>query len=165
MHKLLDPKGRLLLQEIDSPFKWPNYIFGTLSGWWQGESDGRSDEPYITPAWWEAELKRAGFDGLDVVVLDAEKPYQLHAIMVAKPQTDRQRVISKTITLLCDDDESHADAISQSLSTRGFTAQRYRLGKKIPASQDVISLLDGNRPFLKNIDAARTILVSPVCFE
>ena len=128
MHKLLDPNGRLLLQEIDSPSKWPNYIFGTLSGWWQGEFDGRSDEPYITPARWEAELKRAGFDGLDVVVLDAEKPYQLHAIMV------RQRVISKTITLLCDDDESHADAISQSLSTRGFTAQRYRLGEKLLAS-------------------------------
>lgn len=155
VHELLNPNGRLLLQEIISLSKWPNYIFGTLSGWWQDESDGRSDEPYITPARWESELRRAGFDGLDAIVLDAEEPYQLNAIMVAKPHIDRKGAISKTITLLCDDEESHADAISQSLGIRGLTAQRYRFGEELPASQDVISLLDGTRPFFKDIDATR----------
>lgn len=155
VHELLEPNGRLLLHELDSPSKWPNYIFGTLPGWWLGEPDGRPDEPYVTPDRWEAELRRAGFDGLDAVVLDAEEPYQLNAIMVAKPRAERKKAINKTVSLLCDDEGSYADALSQSLDTRGFTVQRYRLGEELPASQDVISLLDGARPFFKDTDGAR----------
>jgi SAM-dependent methyltransferase len=33
VHKLLAPSGRLLLHELFSPSKWPNFIFGTLPGW------------------------------------------------------------------------------------------------------------------------------------
>lgn len=40
VYKLLDRNGRLLLHELHSPSKWPNYIFGTLPGWWYGEPDG-----------------------------------------------------------------------------------------------------------------------------
>ncbi|KAI2820032.1 hypothetical protein CBS115989_3941 [Aspergillus niger] len=156
VHKLLDPNGRLLLHELNSPSKWPNFIFGTLAGWWYGGPDGRPDEPCVTPARWELELKGAGFAGLDAVVLDGEQPHQLNAIMVAKPRVDDGTDQKKPVSLLCDPrDDSYAESLSRQLNSRGYEVQTFRLGDELPQSQDIISLLDCTRPFFEDIDAAR----------
>ncbi|BCR92997.1 type I iterative PKS [Aspergillus luchuensis] len=156
VHKLLDPNGRLLLHELNSPSKWPNFIFGTLAGWWYGGPDGRPDEPCVSPARWELELKGAGFAGLDAVVLDGEQPHQLNAIMVAKPQVDDGTDQKRTVSLLCDpSDDSYADSLSRRLNNRGYEVQTFRLGDELPQSQDIISLLDCTRPFFEDIDATR----------
>ncbi|PWY84422.1 polyketide synthase [Aspergillus eucalypticola CBS 122712] len=156
VHKLLDPNGRLLLHELNSPSKWPNFIFGTLAGWWYGGPDGRPDEPCVSPARWESELKGAGFAGLDAVVLDGEQPHQLNAIMVAKPRVDDGTDQKRTVSLLCDpSDDSYADSLSRRLNNRGYEVQTFRLGDELPQSQDIISLLDCTRPFFEDIDAAR----------
>ncbi|KAF3480301.1 polyketide synthase [Arthroderma uncinatum] len=154
VHHLLGPGGRLLLHELDSASKWPNFIFGTLPGWWYGGPDGRPDEPYITPTRWESELRDAGFNGLDAVVLDAEEGYQLNATMVASPQAERKRV-NMTISVLCDEFGTHLIPLCRALEARGFIVQPYRLGQELPAGQDVISLLDGAQPFFKDIDESR----------
>ncbi|GKZ38794.1 type I Iterative Polyketide synthase (PKS) [Aspergillus brasiliensis] len=157
VHQLLAPNGRLLLHELNSPSKWPNFIFGTLAGWWYGGPDGRPDEPCVSPARWELELKGAGFAGLDAVVLDGEQPHQLNAIMVAKPRVENNGTDQKKpVSLLCDPrDDSYADALSQQLNSRGYEVQTFRLGDDLPPSQDIISLLDCTRPFFEDIDAAR----------
>lgn len=160
VHKLLAPGGRLLLHELFSPSKWPNFIFGTLPGWWYGEADGRADEPCVAPARWESELIGAGFAGLDAVALDAEEPHQLNAIMVARPQADNTRANEskkKAVTLLYDHGGKPglADALSRQLHNRGYAVHWCQLGNELPGSQDVISLLDGDRPFLEDIDEAR----------
>jgi acyl transferase domain-containing protein/NADPH:quinone reductase-like Zn-dependent oxidoreductase/SAM-dependent methyltransferase len=155
VRSLLAPNGRLLLQEMNSPSKWPNYIFGTLAGWWYGEPDGRPEEPYVTPARWESELKRAGFQGLDTVVLDGEEPHQLNSMIVAKPQNTETSNAKKTVTLLCDDGESQAAMLSKQLENRGYTVYQCQLGERLPPGQDVIALLDGGRPFFKDIQESR----------
>ncbi|KAJ0124602.1 polyketide synthase [Diaporthe amygdali] len=177
VHSLLAPNGRLLLHELYSHSKWPNFVFGTLPGWWYGEEDGRSIEPCVDPARWEAELTRAGFAGLDALVLDAEEPYQLNAIMVAKPQQladegrsseERKKKSKKTVTLLCDDDDSSsnkrtdssvADALARQLEIRGDNVNRRKLSDVLPTGplDDIISLLDlGPRgPFFQAISEAR----------
>ncbi|RYP89225.1 hypothetical protein DL769_000149 [Monosporascus sp. CRB-8-3] len=159
VHMLLAPGGRLLLHELFSPSKWPNFVFGILPGWWYGESDGRPDEPFVSPARWESELISAGFAGLDAVALDAEEPHQVNAIMVARAQTESMpsNKGEKTVTLLCDHggQVDIADALSRQLHIRGYAVQRCQLGDKLPPSQDVISLLDSERPFLADIDEAR----------
>ncbi|KAH0435679.1 polyketide synthase [Colletotrichum camelliae] len=156
VHKLLDPRdGRLLLHELDSPSKWPNYIFGTLPGWWYGAPDGRPEQPYVSPARWEKELEEAGFDGLDAVIRDAEEPHQLNAIMVARVRP-RSTKAEKPIVLLCDDGEHLAEAISLQLEQKGYTVNRLRLGDKLPDEpQDVVSLLDATHPFFEGISEDR----------
>jgi acyl transferase domain-containing protein len=155
VHKLLDSNGRLLLHELYSTSKWPNFIFGTLPGWWYGELDGRPDEPCVEPARWESELTRAGFASLDAVVLDGQEPYQLNSIMVAKPQANSTQANKKTVTLLCDNGESHADSLSRLLQSRGYVVHSCRLGEELPGSQDVVSLLDCSRPFFEDISESR----------
>ena len=184
VHGLLAPGGRLLLHELYSRSKWPNFVFGTLPGWWLGEDDGRPGEPCVEPARWEEELTRAGFAGMDALVLDAEEPYQLNAIMVAKP---RQQLAGdkgkKTVTLLCDDDDddnnandfnnnnnnnnknnkksdsSVADLLARQLELRGYNVNQRKLGDELPTGplDDIISLLDlGPRgPFFQAISEAR----------
>jgi acyl transferase domain-containing protein/phospholipid N-methyltransferase len=155
VHKLLDHKGRLLLQELYSISKWPNFIFGTLPGWWFGGPDGRPDEPYVAPIRWDSELKKAGFEGLDTVILDGEEPYQWNAIMVAKPQAQSMKVMKKSVTLLYESGEGYAELLSQQLRSKGYTVHPCQLGEELPGSQDVISLLDCSRPFFEDIDEAR----------
>lgn len=172
VHKLLAPNGRLLLHELYSLSKWPNFVFGTLPGWWYGEADGRPDEPCVNPTRWESELTRAGFDGLDTLVLDAEEPYQLNAIMVAKPQPAEpgERVNNspqKTVTLVCDEEEQQnanvhsehliSDLLTQRLLAKGYLVRRCLLGDEPSETLgDVISLLDlGHRPFFQEVSEAR----------
>ncbi|KZZ87545.1 polyketide synthase [Moelleriella libera RCEF 2490] len=152
---LLDHRdGRLLLQELDSFSKWPNYIFGTLPGWWYGASDGRPNEPYVSPERWQKELKEAGFDGLDAVIRDAEQPHQLNAIMVARVKP-RVRC-KKEVILLYQDDESLATEMALQLKERGYGSTRLRLGDALPEkTQDIISLVDTVHPIFEDVDSGR----------
>ncbi|KAF5665038.1 polyketide synthase [Fusarium denticulatum] len=158
VHQLLDQRdGRLLLHELDSPSKWPNYIFGILPGWWYGEPDGRAEQPYVSPARWKKELEEAGFDDLDALMRDAEEPHQLNAIMVARVRP-RSMKTEKPIILLYDDGEPLAETMSSQLEERGYTVNRCPLGQPLPdESQDIISLLDASSPFFECIDQNRFV--------
>ncbi|KAF1949245.1 hypothetical protein CC80DRAFT_581693 [Byssothecium circinans] len=148
IRKLIDHRdGRLLLHELDSPSKWPNYIFGTLPGWWYGAPDGRAEQPYVSPARWTRELTEAGFE-LDAVIRDAEEPYQLNAIMVARAKS-RSSQVGKSVVLLAGQGEPLADHVTSHLVERGYTVNRRELGNILPlpvVDQDIISLLDAKPP-------------------
>ncbi|OAQ63678.2 polyketide synthase [Pochonia chlamydosporia 170] len=154
--KLLDHRdGRLLLHELNSPSKWPNYIFGLLAGWWYGAADGRPDEPYVTPERWGEEMEKAGFDGLEAVVRDAEQPYQLNATILAraKPRVSRYE---KEVILLQDDESLASNAIVQRLNERGYGVTSLRLGDTLPEQpHDIISLVDTTHPVFEDIDSGR----------
>ncbi|KAG9192485.1 hypothetical protein G6011_11219 [Alternaria panax] len=157
VRKLLDHRdGRLLLHELDSPSKWPNYIFGTLPGWWYGAPDGRAEQPYVTPERWERELTEAGFDGLEAVIRDADVPHQLNAIMVARSRP-RFKKTEKPVTLVADQEEPMADAVVAQLEDRGYVVNRCQLNDDLflsSSGNDVISLLDASKPFFEDIDEA-----------
>ncbi|KAF8419074.1 putative polyketide synthase [Tirmania nivea] len=68
--KLLKPGGRLLLQEITHPPLCGSIVFGTLSGWWRGELDGREWTPTLTDEQWKTLLQETGFSGLDHCLWD-----------------------------------------------------------------------------------------------
>lgn len=155
VRKLLAPQGRLLLQELNSSSKWINYTLGLLDDWWCGASDRRSREPYVAPTRWEAELKAAGFAGLDAVVSDAEQPHQLNAIMVAKPANEQLKTSSTAVTILSDDCAKGVESLSLKLQDRGYTVTRCRLGDELPKGQDIISLLDESGPFFENTTESR----------
>uniref|UniRef100_A0A8H7KAW2 Carrier domain-containing protein n=1 Tax=Bionectria ochroleuca TaxID=29856 RepID=A0A8H7KAW2_BIOOC len=151
VRKLLAPNGRFLLHELHTGSKWPNFIFGIVPGWWLGEADGRPDQPYVTPERWNTELKNAGFTGVDQVALDGEYPYQLNAIMIARPAVGSASP-QKSVTLLSEKGATHKGALTRQLEARGYAVDHCRLGDELPPSQDVISFLDCDRPFFKDID-------------
>lgn len=188
--KLLAPDGRLLLHELHSTSKWVNYIFGTLAGWWYGEDEGRADEPYLTPAQWETQLKAAGFRGLDAAVLDSAEPWHMNAVMVARPALRTESLSKRTdtkpkkaITLVlpahtCPGDDKTIQPVADELRRR-YTVTEVRLGQSLPAGQHAIALLEyGTKaPFFSDMDtksiedfknlvgssAAGVLWVTPLC--
>ncbi|EMD88582.1 hypothetical protein COCC4DRAFT_154765 [Bipolaris maydis ATCC 48331] len=156
IRKLLAPGGRLLLQELNTQMKWVNCVLGFLDEWWIGENDGRTDEPYVSPDRWEAELKRAGF-AAPAIALDSPAPYQSHAVIIARPAEDTKPAENKHVAVLAyKHDGKNVDAVSQKLQSRGYKVSKCSFGDELPQeSQYVISLLDEESPFFEDIDQHR----------
>lgn len=152
VRKLLHPEGRLLLQELCPSSKWINYVLGVFPNWWRGGSDGRVDEPYVDSTRWEAELRAAGFAGLDAVIADSDAPFQLNSIMVAR--LEATKTASKQVTLLCADKTSDPGAIAQELQNRGYKVDRTTIDEDPPVGQDIISLLDKDTPFFEKLSGS-----------
>ena len=153
VRNLIARNGRLLLHELCSTSKWVNYVFGILSGWWDGALDGRIDEPYIMPERWITELTAAGFKEPDAIIYDANLPFQTNAIIVAQP--DHSYLPAKKLVLLCDSQKIEPQLLINSLSAKGFEVSRLNLGDQLPADQDVIAALDEPRPFFDGLDEQR----------
>jgi acyl transferase domain-containing protein len=156
IRSMLAPDGRLLLLDLDSQSKWVNFVFGTLEGWWYGLTDGRCDEPYISPERWVHELKEAGFRDPDAIVLDAPAPFQMNAIMVARPAEAQPRSRSTDVTVLCDGSSIASDAVINQLKLRGYTVHLATLDEAWQGVEhDVVALLDENQPFFEGINECR----------
>lgn len=152
--KLLHPDGRLLLQELCPSSKWVNYVFGTEPNWWLGASDGRAEEPYITVEGWKSKLKTAGFGGIEEAVLDAEEPHQLTATINARHASSINKP-AKRITLLYEEQGPIVDRILSMLEEKSLEFTECKLADTPPAGQDIIPLLDAEKPFSANVDEPR----------
>ncbi len=109
---------------------------------------------YVTPERWGMEMAAAGFQDLDTVVLDSQEPFQLNAIMVAKPQA--AKIPAKHVTLLHDGETTSVGPLSKQLERRGYTVRLSTFDEiPLPSGQDVIGLLDKDRPFFETMDHAR----------
>lgn len=152
---LLDPEGRLLLHELCPSSKWVNFVFGPLPGWWCGAADDdRAEEPYVSPARWNEELRAAGFRGLDAAVLDSEEPFHLNAIMVARPQAgaEQGKTAAANVTVLAFPEQSAlVTDMSTRLHKRGYRVAVRHPGETLPAGQHVLCLLDCHRPYLEKM--------------
>ncbi|WYZ42231.1 hypothetical protein EsH8_V_001126 [Colletotrichum jinshuiense] len=99
------PEGFLDYRVLDIKTKWINFIMGYLSGWWLGETDGRPEEPYISPKQWEERFAAAGFSKPDVFY-DAEQRYRLNATLVVRPVSLVPKIAAalNNVTLVCEKD-------------------------------------------------------------
>jgi 2-polyprenyl-3-methyl-5-hydroxy-6-metoxy-1,4-benzoquinol methylase len=142
VRKLLHPRGRLFLQELDPSTKWINYVMGVLPGWWLGEEDDRPIEPYVNPERWNKELKSAGFGGIDAVAYDGH----LLNNIIAMPAREE---ISKRVTVLSRGESTqHSGGIIQQLRERRYKLDFCTLDQNPKSGQDIVSLLDIEAPFL-----------------
>jgi hypothetical protein len=154
--KLLCPDGQLLLQEYCPSSKWINYVLGVLPTWWADTTDGRSyGEPYISKEEWESQLAMAaaGFGGIGVV-LDAEEPHQLTATILAR-HVSLIKAPTKKITALFEEQGPMVQQVLGQLEREGYQVTRCKLDGTPPEGQDVISLLDAEKPFFDRIEEAR----------
>lgn len=152
--KLLRPDGRLLLQELCPSSKWVNYVFGVLPNWWLGATDGRAEEPYVGTERWQSELAAAGFGGIEEMVLDAEEPHQLTATMIARHDSFTKAAMMR-ITVLCEEPGAVVEQVLSQLEKEGYQVTKCKLDDLPPAGQDVISLLDVEKPFFETMDEQR----------
>ncbi|PVH95312.1 putative polyketide synthase [Periconia macrospinosa] len=146
---LLAPGGRLLLQELCAGPNWTNLVFGILPGWWNNILGFENNEPQTNLHRWQPKLVSAGFDHLESIPSGAQGSWQLNAAVIAR--TPLKETVSKLVTILCDNMESNLGPIHQQLESSGYTVSRCTLGDEPPAGQDILAILDYNKPFFDNI--------------
>ncbi|KAK2782399.1 Type I Iterative PKS [Onygenales sp. PD_12] len=152
---LLRPGGRIFMLELCTEAKWINYIMGTLSGWWLGESDGRRGEPYLQAEQWNAVLQKAGFDKIEAAVMDQAMPYQLDNIIIAKAQGANDPS-PKRLSLLLPDAAVvtvHAEELRRRFQSVGYEVSLRSLWDLPTESEDIVSMLDidGPTPFFEGL--------------
>ncbi|KAF2113891.1 polyketide synthase 1 [Lophiotrema nucula] len=144
---LMHPRGRLLLQELHPATKWINFIMGVLPGWWLGQVDGRTPEPYVTPERWDNELRSAGFDGTSVSFPDG---YLINNIISSPTVADRN--VPRVSILHNGSQESDLLRIQNLLRSSGVDTGVCTLDDVPIAGQDIVSILDLAQPFLHDLD-------------
>jgi SAM-dependent methyltransferase len=151
--KLLHPKGRLLLQELDMQANWMGFIMGGFSGWWLGDAEGRGDKPYISPERWDAELKAAGCSGVDICAYDNDPPYQVTATMLSSVTAPPVEKKEMTLLHLQNSPAATVDAFKQEFERAGHTVHARTLeeGGTLQPDRDMICLLEIDAPFFDDI--------------
>ncbi|KAJ3498857.1 hypothetical protein NLG97_g795 [Lecanicillium saksenae] len=147
--RLLRPDGRLVMQELSSRLKFPNFIMGLFAGWWLGREDGRVDEPYVDLAVWDAKLREAGFQGVDAMATDSDDPNcHVNSIILARPAPKVAPVkdgLVRCITILVGENTPGllAQATQEHLELSGYIAEVCIWKVNSPKrGQDVVSLVD-----------------------
>ncbi|KAJ6199405.1 LOW QUALITY PROTEIN: polyketide synthase [Bipolaris maydis] len=157
VHSLLRHDGTFYLEELCSDVQVTNFIMGLLPGWWVGEQDGRVDEPYVHPERWDGDLRAAGFTGVADCMLDAPRPHQGNAFMIAYPAI--KDALPKPVTLLYDDaSQQVVEDLKNELSQHGCfetVLQHWDSAESVVAKRNIICLLDINKPFFFDIEASR----------
>ncbi|KAF6795324.1 polyketide synthase [Colletotrichum musicola] len=153
VRKLMKPGGKLFLQELSPEWRMINFIMGFLPGWWLGVSDERPDEPYISPARWDLELRNAGFSGTDAVVYDDETPYQINANILSS--TVELDLPPGDVSILVGSDSDSASVLQNALAGRGYQVSLSSLDDLPEPGMDVISLVDLELPFFHDISEDR----------
>lgn len=151
VRKLLAPKGRLFLQEICPPTKWINFIMGFFPGWWLGEQEGRTKEPYLTTDKWDEALRSAGFGGLEAVHRDEQFNNNMVAVVPDQPATPG------TVSLVCTAQQLESEAVlklQEGLASKGQTVELCPLGELPKEGGEIISVVDEDHPFFHDIHSA-----------
>ncbi|KAJ9306417.1 hypothetical protein DTO217A2_4156 [Paecilomyces variotii] len=149
--RLLSPEGRLLLQELCPSSKWVNYVLGLLPTTW-GATDERTDIPYLRQSEWETKLIAAGFGNVQDVTAGAEDPHQVTTTMIVRNVLEKP---SNKITVLFEQEGFAVIQVLRELEKQGYEVSKCQLGDEAPVGQDVISLLDIEKPFFHDMDEDR----------
>ncbi|GKT61721.1 polyketide synthase [Colletotrichum tofieldiae] len=163
---LLHPEGKLYMEELSYDALPLNFIMGVLPGWWLGADDGRPDQPHVSTERWNTELQNAGFDGIDDVAFDSERPSNLLAFMIARPS--RNIPLQGTVTILHDSESLDlAMNIQDVLSQTGpKTITLHDISKGLPPTmKEVIAVVDLKTPFFQNISAENFAIFRSIVTE
>ncbi|KAF5023550.1 hypothetical protein F66182_4417 [Fusarium sp. NRRL 66182] len=157
MNTLLDPNGRLLMQERGSSMKWIDYVFGVLPAWTLGSEEGHTSGPcpLSDTVTWEKELAVAGFGSIETIAStggDATHT-QPSPIILARPNPPKEA--PKSVTVLTEKPKELTQQVLDLLERDGYAITHCGLDHLPPTGQDVLSLLDLEKPFFDGLDEAR----------
>ncbi|RYP57289.1 hypothetical protein DL769_009575 [Monosporascus sp. CRB-8-3] len=81
--RLLKPGGKLVLVESTRIRVLLGLLYGTLTGYWLGVNDSRTEGPFMDLATWDARLRKARFSGTELVLDDYNRPHNTTSILVS----------------------------------------------------------------------------------
>ncbi|KAI5923214.1 hypothetical protein F4810DRAFT_720380 [Camillea tinctor] len=82
-HSLLKPGGKLVLTETTQIRVLIGLLYGTLSGYWLGVSDGRTEGPFMDEQIWDTRLRKSGFSGNEMILDDYPQPHNCTSIIIS----------------------------------------------------------------------------------
>ncbi|XHG07169.1 hypothetical protein AWENTII_010330 [Aspergillus wentii] len=151
VHSLLASDGRLLLHEPSIETHFVPYIMGSLSGWWVGENDKRIDSPCVSPDRWDQELRAVGFTEIETMESERERKLAESFSLVCRPSPPP--TIRKEVTLLTRKlgEDGWISEVEESFRQKGYTINYTTLDDSPPCGQIVVSLLDFESPYLRDL--------------
>ncbi|KAF5239311.1 hypothetical protein FANTH_10014 [Fusarium anthophilum] len=155
MKTLLDPNGRLLMQERGSSMKWIGYVFGVLPAWTLVSEEGQTSgpSPLSDRVTWERELAAAGFGSIETIASTGGDTTQPSPVILARPKPPKEA--PKSVTVLTEKPEKLTQQVLALLERDGYAVTHCGLDDSPPTGQDVLSLLDLEKPFFDRLDEAR----------
>lgn len=81
--RLLKPGGKLVLVESTRMRVLLGLLYGTLTGYWLGAKDGRTEGPFMNLQTWDLRLRQNGFSGTELVLDDYDEPHNTTSIIVS----------------------------------------------------------------------------------
>ncbi|KAJ3962935.1 hypothetical protein N0V92_000371 [Colletotrichum tropicale] len=154
VRKLLQPEGRLYMEELSHDALPMNFVMSVLPGWWLGANDGRPDQPHVSSDRWDLELRNAGFDGLENVVFDSERPNNLLAFITARPAA--ALTPPAAVGILHDSRSAVIAAdLKHELAQLNLEGNLHDIADGLPVNcREIIATLDMEAPFFENISAS-----------
>jgi NADPH:quinone reductase-like Zn-dependent oxidoreductase len=154
--------GVLILGELTCTLARIPMVFGTLSGWWMGEDDGRKYGPRMPESEWDFRLKNNGFNGLDLTFRDHDDPELFSvSLMVSTnlplpdPSLPRKVVIVEPKEASSDIRQLSATLV-KSLKSSGVEVKTTDLKNLVSlniADQTCLSLLESESPVFPDISS------------
>ncbi|KAL8720656.1 MAG: hypothetical protein Q9225_002526 [Loekoesia sp. 1 TL-2023] len=83
IHQLLKSGGVLGLVELTRLTPYFNIAFGSLSGWWLGVDEGRTESPLQSAEQWNEQLRKTGFSGVELAAYDLPEPERHSALLLS----------------------------------------------------------------------------------
>ncbi|KAI1407920.1 hypothetical protein F5Y13DRAFT_205598 [Hypoxylon sp. FL1857] len=81
--KLLKPGGKLILVETTRPRVLLGLLYGTLTGYWRGVSDSRTEGPFMDEQSWDLRLRDSGFSGVELALDDYNPPSTTTSVLMS----------------------------------------------------------------------------------
>ncbi|RDA85038.1 hypothetical protein CP532_4577 [Ophiocordyceps camponoti-leonardi (nom. inval.)] len=156
VRSLLKSDGRFYLTELVKPLSWRfiNFITGRLPGWWIGEDDDRADVPFVSVERWDAELRDAGFSGVDASVLDDDEPYCTCAHMTSRAVAAVTPKPETVVMLYRQEKNEFACGLADIWTRDGIEVRWTQLGDysdDLAGVEHVISAIDLEGPFFHDL--------------
>ncbi|SMQ54923.1 unnamed protein product [Zymoseptoria tritici ST99CH_3D7] len=150
---MLSTDGHLVMQELCSSAHWITYVFGLDRGFCPEAAT--EEEPSLDAAGWHQHVALAGLE----VAADSSFGNSIDgplAVTLVARKSSPANPATKVISALCEEPVGKmALQIIESLEHEGYQVTRCTLDSPIVKGQDVISLLDADKPFFAELNERR----------
>ncbi|KAJ5374411.1 Acyl transferase/acyl hydrolase/lysophospholipase [Penicillium concentricum] len=174
VRRLLKPGGYLVMLELtDSDIMRFGLILGGLPGWWLGYEEGRTLSPCVSEEKWEALMQKAGLSGFEALAPSSRTSPLPFSVMVTQAVDHRVNFLRDpvatnhmtlgvdSLTIIGGKTPLTADMVADiTTAVRPHYSNIYTASSlgdlvltNLPVMGSVISLIELDRPVLKNMSS------------
>ena len=150
--QLLSPNGLLIVNELNSPGRWFDFVFGLLGGWWRfTDKELRPDHPTLTRPQWLELLSECGFEApftTTDIASDNAPGHVVYLTRAADQDSLKQPTNSETKGrwLVFTDKQGVSEHLTEELIAAGGTVIAVSTGDRFAQQADGSFQLDPSEP-------------------